>query len=461
MKIIYLIRHGKASLSGSTEEERPLEEEGFKQAKQLSTVLQKLEPKISKLYSSPYKRAIQSFEPFAQPNNLQIGIIDDLHEWEMSSGPVQNKDEARKKLWEDANFKLEGGESRKEAEERAIRALDGIIKEMHEGSAAAVMSHGTLVGIILKHFNPAFGFNDWKSMGMPDIFKIKFENENAQTEHIGCAGVDTFTIGQDKNLQINKEYLKEKQYKQSKYLEARIAIHKFGTGKESFHKWVWDKLGVNKPVKILDVGCGTAEFWKENYAGLPKGSALVLTDFSDGMVKKAKESISGDNITFEVADIDRLPYKDDSFDIVMAHHVVYHAENKDKALSELKRVVKNSGFVTITTNSEKHMINVYEIGRQLDKNFPCDRIIDSFTEKIANQMLPKFFKKLETFVSEELLKVDDMDILMDYIKSGVEPRNIVLRDGFFEDYRKIAQAEMDKNGFFGIMKRSPLYICRK
>ena len=32
------------------------------------------------------------------------------------------------------------------------------------------------------------------------------------------------------------------------------------------------------------------------------------------------------------------------------------------------------------------MLNVYEIGRSLDKNFPTDRIIDSFTEEIADQL---------------------------------------------------------------------------
>ena len=34
------------------------------------------------------------------------------------------------------------------------------------------------------------------------------------------------------------------------------------------------------------------------------------------------------------------------------------------------------------------MLNVYEIGRKLDKNFPTDRIIDSWTEEVADKMLP-------------------------------------------------------------------------
>ena len=38
------------------------------------------------------------------------------------------------------------------------------------------------------------------------------------------------------------------------------------------------------------------------------------------------------------------------------------------------------------------MLNVYEIGRNLDKNFPIDRIIDSFTEEVADELLKNHFK---------------------------------------------------------------------
>ena len=51
-------------------------------------------------------------------------------------------------------------------------------------------------------------------------------------------------------------------------------------------------------------------------------------------------------------------------------------------------------IVGLTTNSEKHMLNVYEIGRKLDKNFPTDRIIDTWTEEIADKMIKEYPEKL-------------------------------------------------------------------
>lgn len=106
------------------------------------------------------------------------------------------------------------------------------------------------------------------------------------------------------------------------------------------------------------------------------------------------------------------------------------------------------------------MLNVYEIGRSLDKNFPTDRIIDSFTEEVADTMLPNHFK-YEKKIEEEELRVNDWSILMGFVASGVEPRGIKLVDNFYDDYKKIYEAEILKKKYFSIIKRSPLYICKK
>ncbi len=262
------------------------------------------------------------------------------------------------------------------------------------------------------------------------------------------------------SLKIDKDYLKNKQYKKSNYLEARIAIHKYNTNSDSFYGWIWKKMNISDPVSILEIGCGTGSFWKENFSNLPEGASLLMTDFSDGMVEKAKNNLSDYNIEYKVEDIENIDFPDDSFDLIMAHHVVYHSENKDKALKELKRVVKPDGKVTITTNSEKHMLNVYEIGGRLDDNFPKDRIIDSFTEEIADKMLPQYFSDITKLVSEDLLKVTDLDVMIGYVQSAVEPRHIEIKSDFYDRYAEIVADEINEKGYFGIQKRSPLFICR-
>ena len=50
---------------------------------------------------------------------------------------------------------------------------------------------------------------------------------------------------------------------------------------------------------------------------------------------------------------------------------------------------------------------------------------------------------------------------MGFVASGVEPRGIKLVDNFYEKYKEIFENEMKSKGYFQIIKRSPLYICKK
>ena len=193
MKSIYLIRHGKASLEG-TDRERGLTEEGIEHAKQITNILKGLTPKISRIYSSPFRRAILTIEPFAQLTGLELKIVEELREKKTGEVSDKNLNEEKRKMWQDFNSKLPGGESSKDATDRALRALDLIKNEMNEGASAAVQSHGTLIGLILHYFDPNFGFEQWKSMTMPDIFQIDFENKKVDVKHIGCKDIETFKI---------------------------------------------------------------------------------------------------------------------------------------------------------------------------------------------------------------------------------------------------------------------------
>jgi len=271
--------------------------------------------------------------------------------------------------------------------------------------------------------------------------------------------------------EINKEYLKKKQYNTTKYLEARIKIHQFTKNEIGFHEWIFNQYDLNElknnkdPIKVLDVGCGTGVFWKKNVENFNKFELdVTFTDATSAMVEKEKVNTAELKAkkTYEIADIDDLSKYKNQFDIVFCHNVLYHAENKDNSIKNLKECLndKQSSFCSITTNSEKHMLNVYEIGRSLDKNFPTDRIIDSFTEEVADKMLPNHFK-IEKKIEEEELRVTDWEILMGFVASGVEPRGIKLVDNFWDNYKKIYDEEFNKNGYFKIIKRSPLYICKK
>lgn len=101
---------------------------------------------------------------------------------------------------------------------------------------------------------------------------------------------------------------------------------------------------------VLDAGCGEgilAVLLAE------KGFDVTACDISEPNIESAKK-FAGEKgvdkkINFVVADAENLPFKDDSFDVVISSHVLEHLPNFEKGLSEIKRVMKNRAIVALPT----------------------------------------------------------------------------------------------------------------
>ncbi|MGB0386395.1 MAG: MerR family transcriptional regulator, partial [Ardenticatenaceae bacterium] len=60
------------------------------------------------------------------------------------------------------------------------------------------------------------------------------------------------------------------QYKSSKNLQTRIQLHeRFSVNKYDWFLWVFDHFKLPAVCRVLEVGCGTGQFWKENLARIP------------------------------------------------------------------------------------------------------------------------------------------------------------------------------------------------
>ena len=180
MKKIVLIRHGKAAMGGK-DHERKLDEDGLIQAKSLSEKLVNLGLNSSTIYSSPFMRAKETIKPFAETNkNIEIIEKQELEEIHMPKDENLSKHQIIEKMWEDENFKIGNATSHKEHFEKIRGFLEEIFNNFKSNNNdLVIISHGVLIGIILKFFfRVNFGFKDWKSMTMPDIYFLNFDNNN-------------------------------------------------------------------------------------------------------------------------------------------------------------------------------------------------------------------------------------------------------------------------------------------
>jgi ubiquinone/menaquinone biosynthesis C-methylase UbiE len=90
---------------------------------------------------------------------------------------------------------------------------------------------------------------------------------------------------------------------------------------------------------ILDNGCGIGNLVEL----LPKNDIIGL-DISKGMLTKAKERMN----TLVNGDSQRLPFKDETFDVIVCRSLLHHLPNPKEGVSEMYRALKKSGEVIIS-----------------------------------------------------------------------------------------------------------------
>jgi ubiquinone/menaquinone biosynthesis C-methylase UbiE len=96
--------------------------------------------------------------------------------------------------------------------------------------------------------------------------------------------------------------------------------------------------------RAVELGCGTGFFLLNLMQGgvIEKGA---VTDLSPGMVQVALNNAEHLGLPVEgrVADAERIPYEDNSFDLVIGHAVLHHIPDVAEAMYEVMRVLKPGG----------------------------------------------------------------------------------------------------------------------
>lgn len=120
-----------------------------------------------------------------------------------------------------------------------------------------------------------------------------------------------------------------------------------------FPAWVLERFHWQGIERVLDIGSGPLTYQDAVLKYIPPQN-YIACDLSTGMMSAAHRHAKPD-ITLTVADIATIPFKNDSFDVVLANHMLYHVSDFAKAMEEVKRVLRSGGVVIAATNSEFSM----------------------------------------------------------------------------------------------------------
>lgn len=114
-------------------------------------------------------------------------------------------------------------------------------------------------------------------------------------------------------------------------------------------KAVRELVNEHKPLKVLDVACGTGDFTIEIARKVASGSEVIGIDISDGMMAVGRKKITdvGVNAELKVADCENLPYEDNTFHRISVGFGVRNFEHLQLGLNEMYRVLTPGGKLVI------------------------------------------------------------------------------------------------------------------
>ncbi len=259
----------------------------------------------------------------------------------------------------------------------------------------------------------------------------------------------------------------------------------FSVNPMSWQHWLFDHMTSLSPVcRVLDVGVGLASLWVENRDRIPEGWDITLCDFSWGNLNAARVSLgikklriiytglsegteSADSeslpepekrpFSFAMLDAQALPYAEGTFDVVVANHMLYFVTDVQRALAEMRRVLKPDGVLFAATTGELHMDEMWTL---VDRFFPGTGEkehagVRPFSLENGAAQLSAHFRRVERFDYADSFHVTKVKPLVDFIH-WLHPLSREEETALSDEFA----ARIASEGAFHITKSWGLFVAR-
>lgn len=262
----------------------------------------------------------------------------------------------------------------------------------------------------------------------------------------------------------NMEKSVREQYKNDKNLKIRTNLHSYNTNKVDWDKWCFNNISFVENAKVLELGCGTGEFWRKNIDNLDKNLNICISDFSESMLKIAKANLKDIKLKFKFKEInaENIPFKDNTFDIIIAQHMIYFVPNMDKALKEIKRVLRPGGKLYVTANSKYSMLELNELLEDFSpkSGLNSNGYSTRFELENGKEILGKHFKNIHVNILNGKIIIDNPNPVVSYKASTIQGEKILVGDKR-KEFKEYLKKYIKDNGNISITTKTCMFKCEK
>ncbi|MDX8419690.1 MerR family transcriptional regulator [Stecheria sp. CLA-KB-P133] len=230
------------------------------------------------------------------------------------------------------------------------------------------------------------------------------------------------------------------QYQNAANITARIRLHSlYSTNPLGWFVWLYQQASIQDGMKILEIGCGNGALWQQNLSVLPPHVQIVLSDISAGMIHDVQNRFRNDaRFSCMVFDAAHMPFDDNSFDLVIANHMLFYCDDLSQVLQECARVLKVNGHLEASTYSSRHMKEITELVQSFSPQIVLskDKLYEKFGLDHGAQLLSPYFRDIERRKYQDSIVLHEAEPLIAYILSCHGNQNQLLLDRYkeFHDY---------------------------
>lgn len=263
-------------------------------------------------------------------------------------------------------------------------------------------------------------------------------------------------------------YLK-RQYRDASNLSKRMDLHeRYSLNPHGWYRWMFDQLAEPPESRILELGCGDGRFWARNAARVPPAWKLVVSDFSAGMLAEACRTLEsrsvgaepGGETAFSVIDAQAIPFPNESFDAVIANHMLFHVPDRPRALSEIRRVLRKGGRLYASTIGLAHLRELRDWATQMDVNVPVwiGNAAESFGLENGMEQLTPWFAGVVRRIYEDSLRVTEIQPVVDYVVASVSVNESAITPERLSTLARILESVMATHGALHITKSTGIFL---